>query len=119
MLTVAMKESNVWCWFRSRCPRLTKDDLREMLAATEKRIMSKITDQMDAEQRDADAISLKLDSITAGIAELDRLITEFQNSPGTLSAADQTAVDKIQSVISGLRSKAEGISTTPPTPPTP
>ena len=79
--------------------------------------MSKITDQMDAEQVDADAIKASLTGIAAGIAELDRLITEFQSSPGSLSPADQAAVDAIQATIKALRAQAEGISTTPPTPP--
>jgi len=85
----------------------------------EERIMSKITDQMAAEQADADAISARLDDITAGIAKLDKLITDFQNSPGTLSPADQAAVDAIQATITALRVKAEAVDTTPPTPPTP
>jgi hypothetical protein len=85
----------------------------------EKRLMSKITDQMDAEQVDADAIKASLTGIATGIAALDKLITDFQNSPGTLSTADQAAVDAIQATIKALRAQAEGISTTPPTPPAP
>lgn len=81
--------------------------------------MSKISDQMAAEQADLDAVNAKLDSITVGIAALDKLITDFQNSPGTLSPSDQSAVDAIQAAITALRTKAEAVSTTPPTPPTP
>ena len=80
--------------------------------------MSKITDQAAAEKADLDAISAKLDTVTAGIAALDKLITDFQNSPGTLSPADQAALDAIQTAVSALRAKAEAVDTTPPAPPT-
>ena len=80
--------------------------------------MSKITDQAAAEKADLDAISAKLDAVTAGIAALDKLITDFQNSPGTLSPADQAAVDAIQKAVADLRTKAEAVDTTPPAPPT-
>ena len=81
--------------------------------------MSKISDQMAAEQADIDAVNTRLDEISKGIADLDALIVAFQASPGTLSTADQAEVDKIQSAVTALRAKAAGVDTTPPAPGTP
>ena len=83
----------------------------------EKTIMSAITDWAAQEQADLAAISTTLDNIVTGIAALDKLITDFQNSPGTLSAADQAALDAIKAASGALVSKAQAISVTPPTPP--
>lgn len=81
-------------------------------------IMSKITDFAAQEQVDLAAISSTLDGIVAGVAALDKLITDFQNSPGTLSAADQAALDAIQTASKSVVSKAAAIVVTPPVPPT-
>ena len=79
--------------------------------------MSQITDWAAAEQADLTQISTTLDAIVAGVTALDTLITNFQNSPGTLSAPDQAALDGIQAASKALVSKASAISTAPPTPP--
>ena len=91
----------------------TKHDLKEL----GENIMSKITDAAKAEQTSLDAVNASLDSIVAGIAALDTLITNFQNSPGTLSAEDQAALDAINAASAALETKAAAVSTTPPTPP--
>ena len=79
--------------------------------------MSQITDWAATEQADLTAISNTLDTVVAGVAALDTLITNFQNSPGALSPADQTALDAIQTASKSLVAKASAISVTPPVPP--
>jgi broad specificity polyphosphatase/5'/3'-nucleotidase SurE len=83
----------------------------------EQKYMSQITDWAAQEQADLTTISTTLDTVVAGVAALDKLITDFQNSPGTLSAADQAALDGIQSASHALVAKAQAISVTPPTHP--
>ena len=78
--------------------------------------MSAITDWAAQEQADLTAISTTLDGVVAGIANLDTLITNFQNSPGTLSASDQAALDGIKAASAALVTKAGAISVTPPAP---
>ena len=98
-------------WFKSHHGVATKQDLKE----TENKIMSAITDWAAKEQADLDTISATLDGIVAGVAALDTLITNLQNSPGTLSAADQAALDAIQAASKTLVTKSGAISTAPPT----
>lgn len=76
--------------------------------------MSAITDWATQEQASLDAISATLDGIVTGISALDALITQLQNSPGTLSKADQAALDAIQASSKALLAKAGAISVTPP-----
>ena len=102
-------------WHKSHSSTATKHDLFEM----EKRIMSQITDWAAQEQADLTAISTTLDGIVAGIAALDALITQFQSSPGTLSASDQAALDGIKAASAALVTKAGAISVAPPAAPTP
>lgn len=106
---------NEACSCRSGLAPATKHDLQEL----EHKIMSKITDFAAATQANFDALSASLDGITTGIAALDTLITNFQNSPGTLSAADQASLDGIQAASQSLAAKAAAVSTTPPAPATP
>ncbi len=79
--------------------------------------MSQITDWAAKEQANLDSISKTLDGIVAGIAALDVLIQNFQNSPGTLSPSDQAALDAIVASSGNLVTKSAAISVTPPTPP--
>ena len=79
--------------------------------------MSKITDWAAAEQADLAQISTTLDGIVTGVAALDTLITNFQNSPGTLAPADQAALDAIQAASKALVTKAAAISVAPPSAP--
>ena len=81
--------------------------------------MSAVTDATAAEQGDLDAISAVLDSITTGIAALDAQIIAFDNSPGTLSPADQAALTAIKTSSAALLVKAQAISTAPPVNPNP
>ncbi len=81
--------------------------------------MSQITDWAAKEQADLTAISTTLDGIVTGIAALDAMIVAFQNSPGTLSAADQAALDSIVTASDALKTKSAAISTAPPVPPVP
>lgn len=83
---------------------------------SEKRIMSQITDWAAKEQANLDAVSGTLDGIVKGIADLDAKITALQNSPGTLSAADQAALDSIVAASGALVTKSAAISTAPPPP---
>ena len=91
-------------------------EIRAELSKGFHHVMSAITDWAAQEQADLSAISATLDTIVAGIANLDTLITNFQNSPGTLSATDQAAVDEITAASKALRQKASAIVVTPPAP---
>jgi hypothetical protein len=89
----------------------------------EKELMSQITDWAATEQADLTTISTTLDAVVTGVAALDALIVGFQNSPGTLSATDQAALDAIVAASAALVTKSAAISTvapgTPPPPPPP
>lgn len=78
--------------------------------------MSQITDWAAAEQADLTTISTTLDGVVTGIEALDAKITELQTS-GTLSPADQAALDSIKAASAALLTKAEAISTAAPTSP--
>ena len=92
-------------------------DLLLLSITQEKNVMSKITDWAANMQVSLAAVSATLDSIVAGVAALDTLITNFQNSPGTLAPADQAALDGIQAASAALVTKSAAISVAPPTPP--
>jgi len=107
-------------WLRLLSGLATRHDLKEL----GDKIMSEITTWAAAEQASLDAISTTLDGIVTGVAALDALITNLQNSPGSLSASDQAALDAIQTASKALVTKAQAIVVTPPaatpsTPPTP
>lgn len=78
--------------------------------------MSQITDWAAKEQADLTAISTTLDGVVTGIAALDTLITNLQNS-GTLSASDQAALDAISAASTALVAKTQAISVAPPAAP--
>lgn len=109
--------------------QVTLSQIKELLAQSianqqqniqkEQLLMSQITDWAAQEQADLTTISNTLDTIVTGIAALDALITQFQNSPGTLSATDQAALDAIQAASHALVAKSAAISVAPPTPPPP
>jgi hypothetical protein len=54
-----------------------------------------------------------LASIHTGITALDTLIQNFQSSPGTLSAADQAALDSIAATSASLATAANTIPAPP------
>lgn len=95
------------------------ENLLNQLLEGQTKIMSAITDWATKEQADLTAIQGTLTSIVSGIAALDAQITAFQNSPGTLSATDQAALNAIQSASDALVTQSAAISTTAPsaTPP--
>jgi hypothetical protein len=74
--------------------------------------MSQITDWAAQQEADLSTVSTTLDGIVTGIAALDAKITAFNNSPGTLSADDQAALDAISAASKALVTKAAAISTT-------
>lgn len=76
--------------------------------------MSQITDWADAEQVDLSTVSATLNGLVTGIAALDKQITDFQNSPGTLNATDQAALDGIQASVKGLVTQSAAIKVTAP-----
>ena len=79
--------------------------------------MSAITDWAAAEQADLTSISSTLNAIVTGVTALDTLIENFQNSPGSLSATDQAALDAITAASAALVTQAAAISTAPPSTP--
>ena len=89
----------------------------DKILSNQGKLMSQLTDWAAAEQADLTAISNTLDTIVAGVAALDTLITNFQNSPGTLSPSDQAALDAIQTASKALVTKSAAIVVTPPGPP--
>ena len=94
----------------------TKEDLRQM----KEQIMTQVQTWAANEQVDLTNIAATLNNVAVGAAALKVLITNLQNSPGTLSAADQAALDGIQAASDALVIQANNISTTPPgTPVTP
>lgn len=99
--------------------KLTHELLKhlESIERKQDKIMSQITDWAAKEQADLTAISTTLDSVVTGIAALDQAIQNLQNSPGTLSTSDQAALDAIEAQSSALVTKAQAISTAPPTAP--
>jgi hypothetical protein len=60
------------------------------------------------------SVSDALTTLASGVLALDVIIQNFQNSPGTLSPADQAALDSISSASSALAAQATAINTTPP-----
>jgi hypothetical protein len=84
--------------------------------AKEQILMSQITDWAATEGANLAAVSKTLDNLVTGIAALDALIANFQNSPGTLSAADQAALDGIQAASGALVTKAAAIVVAAPVP---
>ena len=99
---------------RNRFDRI--DDAIRVLTEGNIKLMSQVTDWAAQEQADLTAISATLDGIVTGVAALDTLITNFQNSPGTLSPSDQAALDAIQSASKAVVAKAAAISTVAPVP---
>ena len=64
----------------------------------------------------ADKTNANFAAIASGIANLDAQIQAFQNSPGTLSPADQAALDAIVASSAKLAAAAQA-PVVPPVPP--
>src|SRR2546426_7808809 len=106
-----MKSSGKPCKWPGWLPA-TKSGLKSLEEKIET-LMSQITDWAAQEEADITEIKGTLDGIVAGIAALDDIIIKWQNSPGTLSTADQAALDNVQSLVKDLKAKSAAISTTP------
>lgn len=76
--------------------------LVEHVLHNQEKLMSKVTD-------DFAAINASLASIQTGITNLDNQIQAFQNSPGTLSAADQASLDAIVASSAQLATAANAV----------
>lgn len=70
---------------------------------------SKIQEWAEKQEADLKEIESTLEGIGTGIKDLDAKINEFQNSPGTISAADQAFLDAIQAKSKALVTKAQAI----------
>lgn len=78
-------------------------------------ILEGVTNIMSQVSDFADKVNANFAQITAGIAALDAQIVAFQNSPGTLSAADQASLDAIVAASATLATAAQAV--VPVTPP--
>ncbi len=87
--------------------------------------MATVQDFINAEGPVLASLGTALTALSTGVKALDDLITQLQNSPGTLSPADQAALDQIQATSQALVAQANAISTAapgtavPPPPPLP
>lgn len=63
--------------------------------------------------------SAAVTNVNTGVLALDAMLIAFNNSPGTLSPADQAALDGIMAQSKALASQATAINTTPPGTPVP
>lgn len=78
-----------------------------------------LSSQLGTIQGNLSQVTNTLSNIQAGVLKLDQMITDFQNSPGTLSPSDQAALDAIQQASKDLVAQSGAIDVTPPstTPP--
>lgn len=110
------------CAMRQIALGAEKNAILTRLEGVETKIMSKLTEWADQQEADLTGISGTLDEISTDIKNLDKMISDFQNSPGTLTPEDQARLDKIEKTIKGLSVKAKEIradSSTPPNPENP
>jgi len=66
-------------------------------------------------------IGASIDGVQADVTELKRIITELQNSPGTISAEDQASLDEAEALAGGLVTRLADLdaATAPAVVPTP
>lgn len=104
-------------WFKSHFSLATKHDLEQM----EKRIMSKISEFADAVEAHNSAVDAAVQGLTDDIANLNKQITDLQNSAGTITPEDQARLDAIQARSQSVADKLASLDalTPPVTPPTP
>lgn len=88
----------------------------EILMATQP---TSLSNQLGSIQGNLSQVTTTLGNVQAGVLKLDQRITDFQNSPGTLSPSDQAALDAIQQASKDLVTLSGAIDVTPPstTPP--
>lgn len=100
-------------WFHPH--RETCELFRQVLARldqinkTQERLMSQFTDLAAKETADFAKVSADLDTIVAGVADLDAKIQALQNSQGQLGPDDQAALDSISAASTALVAKADGV----------
>lgn len=94
-----------------------KHAILQRIAEMETKIMSALSDELTQINNNITSVNASLDGINTGIAALDALITQLQNSPGTLNPTDQTALDAIQAASNDLVKKASAVVTVPPVTP--
>lgn len=111
---------NQFLGFCSRKKKQTKTKALVKRVAKAKKelvnIMSKITDWAAAEEVELAGITSVLNGIIGGIVALDNAIIALQKTPGQLNQEDQDALDRISAASAALRSKAEHIDISIPTP---
>jgi prophage DNA circulation protein len=92
-------------------------DLLERIHSGQLVLVEEIQELMSAVSDFATKVNANFASIKAGIAALDAKIQAFQNSPGTLSPADQTALDDIVATSATLATAANAaVPVVTPTP---
>lgn len=67
-----------------------------------------------AEKTVLDSLVTALNGIATGVKALDDLITTLQNSPGTITAADQATLDAMQTQSKAILAQVAAINTAPP-----
>lgn len=92
------------------------EQVMEQLKKMEAR-MSVITDLQTRLLADFSKIGTSIDDLVSAIGVLNQKITDMQNSPGTLSASDQAALDAIQAAADDVTAKASAADTATATAP--
>lgn len=82
------------------------------------KMASAIQDFAAKVQANFDKTTADLDGISTEISDLNAKIVALQNSPGTISAEDQAALDAIVAASARVTSKADAL-VLPPVPPVP
>jgi len=76
--------------------------------------MSQISDFAAKQTAHNQKVSDDLDAISTEIQKLNDALTAIQNSPGTLSPADQASLDAAQVSAQALEDKANGMAAVSP-----
>jgi hypothetical protein len=94
------------------------DQILDALQSLGDTLMSAISDFAAKQSAFNADVSADLDAIQTAIAALNATITQLQNSPGTVTPADQALIDKLVTDGAALATKADTLAgKTPPTPP--
>ncbi len=104
-------------WLRSHANLATKDDLKHLGEL----IMSKISDFADAVDAHNTAVDTAISGLTDDIANLNKQISDLQNSAGQITPEDQARLDAIQARSQTVADKLAALDalTPPVAPPTP
>jgi len=94
------------------------DQILDALQSLGDTLMSAISDFAAKQNAFNTEIGADLDAIVAAVKALNDQITTLQNSPGTITPADQATLDSLQAAGLALQTKADTTAgKTPPTPP--